>query len=153
MTRTLAEADRVAAVCVGLHVRRASRVLTQIYDQALKPTGLVLSQFTVLVAVHQGRSASVGQLAERLLSDQTTLTRNLKILAKRQLVALAPGEDRRLKLVSLTAAGEQVLATALPLWATAQAAICQQLGSDKTEALLTLLAEVQILARSEDSIA
>lgn len=146
LTGALAEADRVATVCVGLHVRRASRVLTQIYDQALKPTGLVLSQFTLLVAVHQGHCASVGQLADRLLSDQTTLTRNLKILAKRQLVALRPGTDRRLKLVSLTAEGEQALAAALPLWAEAQAATYQQLGADKTEALLTLLAEVQGLA-------
>ena len=115
-TSQLAIADQIPATCMGLHIRRASRILTQIYDSALRPASLVLNQFTLLVAIHLFEAVPITQLAQELFTDQTTLTRNIKLLEKRGLVVINPGTDRRIKLVSLTVAGKVTLEQAIPLW-------------------------------------
>jgi len=139
----LAEVSQVPATCMGMHVRRASRIVTQIYDAALRPVGLVLNQFTLLVAIQLVESTPITRLAQELFTDQTTLTRNLKLLEKRGLVVIEPGEDRRVKLVSLTAEGQAVLAQALPLWEQAQAEVMRHFGQQKGQTLLSLLSEVK----------
>jgi DNA-binding MarR family transcriptional regulator len=139
---SLAEVCQVPATCMGMHVRRASRIVTQVYDAALRPVGLVLNQFTLLVAIHLMESTSITQLAQELFTDQTTLTRNLKLLETRGLVAIAPGEDRRVRLVSLTVQGQAVLAQAMPLWEQAQAEVMQHFGQQKWQTLLSLLSDV-----------
>lgn len=141
----LAEVSQVPATCMGMHVRRASRIMTQVYDAALRPVGLVLNQFTLLVSIHLLESTPITRLAQELFTDQTTLTRNLKLLEKRGLVAIEPGEDRRVKLVSLTAKGQVVLAQAFPLWEQAQAEVMQQFGQQKWQTLLSLLSDVKAL--------
>jgi DNA-binding MarR family transcriptional regulator len=110
---------------MGMHVRRASRIITQVYDAALRPVGLVLSQFTLLVCINLMVSVPITRLAQELYMDQTTLTRNLKLLEQRGLVAIDPGEDRRVKLVSLTVEGRSILAQAMPLWEQAQAQVME----------------------------
>jgi DNA-binding MarR family transcriptional regulator len=135
--------SQVPATCMGMHVRRASRLVTQVYDAALRPVGLALNQFTLLSAIYLFQSTSITRLAQELFTDQTTITRNLKILEKRGLVEIEPGGDRRLKLVSLTAEGQALLDRAIPLWDEAQARLMQQFGQLKWQALLSLLSEVK----------
>lgn len=135
--------SQVPATCMGMHVRRASRIMTQVYDAALRPVGLVLNQFTLLVSIHLIESVPITRLAQELFTDQTTLTRNLKLLEKRGWVAISPGKDRRVKLVSLTAAGQAVLAQAIPLWEQAQAEVMQHFGQQKWQTLLSLLSDVK----------
>ena len=141
----LAQLRTIPATCMGMHIRRASRIVTQIYDEALRPTGLVLNQFTLLVAIHLAGSTSQARLAQELFTDQTTLTRNLKLLEKRRLIEMQPGEDRRVRLVSLTPEGQVALANALPLWEQAQAEVIERFGQEQSKALLSLLAEAPIL--------
>lgn len=131
--------------CMGMHIRRASRIVTQIYDAALRPVGLVLNQFTLLVAIHLVESIPVTRLAQELFTDQTTLTRNLKVLKKRGLIIIEPGEDRRVRLVSLTPEGRAVLAQALPLWEQAQAEVKVRFGQQRSQELLSLLCDTQFL--------
>ncbi|MGA7936254.1 MAG: MarR family transcriptional regulator [Kovacikia sp.] len=142
----LAIAHQVPATCMGLHVRRASRILTQLYDAAFRPVGLVQTQFTLLVAIHLLEPVPITQLAQKLFTDQTTLTRNIKLLEKRGWVAINPGDDRRIKLVSLTIEGQTVLDQALPLWEQAQTQVIQHFGHQKWQTLLSLLAEVKALS-------
>lgn len=134
---------QVPATCMGMHIRRASRIITQMYDSALRPVNLALNQFTLLVAIHLAESTPITRLAQELFTDQTTLTRNLKLLEKRRLVAIEPGADRRVKLVSLTAEGQAVLAQALPLWEQTQAKLKQQFGPEKWQTLLALLSDIK----------
>lgn len=138
--------SQVPATCMGLHIRRASRIITQVYDAALRPVDLVLSQFTLLVCINLMESAQINRLAQELYTDQTTLTRNLKLLKQRGLVSIDPGADRRVKLVSLTAEGREILAQALPLWEQAQAQVMQQLDRQEWQTLLSLLSEVKKLS-------
>jgi DNA-binding MarR family transcriptional regulator len=142
----LAIANQVPANCMGLHIRRASRILTQVYDAALRPTGLEVNQFTLLVAIHLFESVPITQLAQELFADQTTMTRNVKLLEKQGLVAITPGKDRRIKLVSLTTEGQAVLTLALPLWEQAQMKLMQHFGEQKWQTLLSLLSEVKTLS-------
>ena len=135
--------SQIPATCMGLHIRRASRIITQVYDAALRPLELVVNQFTLLASIHLFESVPITRLAQELFVDQTTLTRNLKLLEKRGLVAIKPGEDRRVKWVSLTIEGETVLAEALPLWEQAQAEVKRHFGQQDWQTLLSLLSEVK----------
>jgi DNA-binding MarR family transcriptional regulator len=139
----LAVVNQVPAACMGLHVRRASRILTQVYDAALRPAGLVQNQFTLLVAIYVLEPVPITHLAQELFADQTTITRNIKLLEKRGLVVIDTGEDRRIKLVSLTIEGQTALAQAIPLWEKAQAELMQQFGEQKWQTLLSLLSDVK----------
>lgn len=142
----LAEVSQVPATCMGMHVRRASRIVTQVYDSALHPVGLGVNQFTLLAAIHLMESATITHLAQELFTDQTTLTRNLKLLEKRGLVVIHPGEDRRVKLASLTAEGKAILAQAVPLWEQAQASVREHMGQQQWQTLLSLLSELKTLS-------
>jgi DNA-binding MarR family transcriptional regulator len=141
----LAGVRQVPLTCMGLHVRRASRILTQAYNEALRPVGLVSNQFTLLVAIHLMGATAIGTLAQELFTDQTTLTRNLKLLATKGLIKIEAGEDRRVRIVSLTDRGSEVLAQALPLWEQVQVELTDRFEPQKWQTLLSLLADITTL--------
>jgi DNA-binding MarR family transcriptional regulator len=131
--------------CACANLRGAARAVTRLYDEILRPSGLQATQFTVLVKIAVAGSTPVTQLAEGLVMDRTTLTRNLKPLEKQGLIQVNSGEDQRLRLVSLTESGQQALAKALPLWEKAQAQAVNTLGAERFGALLT---DLSAIARS-----
>jgi len=141
--------EQIPATCLGLHVRRASRILTQIYDEALVPVGLALNQFSLLVAIQLLDSVAITQLAQELFMDQSTLSRNLKPLEREGWVAISPGRDRRRRLVTLTPSGQRLLEQAIPLWEQVQKNLLEHYGQQNWQALLTLLAETRCLRQSE----
>jgi DNA-binding MarR family transcriptional regulator len=143
----LARVRQVPLTCMGLHVRRASRILTQAYNEALRPVGLVSNQFTLLVAINLMGATAIGTLAQQLFTDQTTLTRNLKLLAANGLIKIEAGEDRRVRIVSLTDRGSEVLVLALPLWEQVQSDLADRFGISKWQTLLSLLADITSLDR------
>jgi DNA-binding MarR family transcriptional regulator len=102
--------------CAAFNLRRASRVVTQLYDAGLAATGVRSTQFTILVALAKTQPASIGALAETTLMDQTTMTRNLRLMARLGLVDVPARGAKREKLVRLTAKGERMLAKAVPVW-------------------------------------
>src|SRR5436305_6837724 len=132
--------------CACATIRRTDRVLTQFYDEILAPSGLYVTQFTLLAALTEAAPATINRLAKILVMDRTTLTRNLEVLAKQRLVRIDEGEDRRTRLVHLTQEGEQALRRAWPLWQEAQARIEHALGQERLEGLLTDLREVRAAA-------
>ena len=102
-----AKTRQVAAGCSCGSLRRASRAVTQLYDGVLQPSGLKATQFTLLVAAARLKAAPISLMAEALVMDRTTLTRNLKPLVKDGLLAVEPGEDRRSRWIRLTPQGPQ----------------------------------------------
>jgi DNA-binding MarR family transcriptional regulator len=144
---SLARVSQVPLTCMGLHVRRASRILTQAYNDALRPLGLVSSQFTLLVAIDLMGATPIGTLAQQLFTDQTTLTRNLKLLATKGLIKIETGEDRRVRIVSLTDRGLAVLAEAIPIWEQVQADLADRFEPQKWQTLLSLLSDITALDR------
>jgi DNA-binding MarR family transcriptional regulator len=135
---TTSEARR----CACATIRRTDRVITQFYDEILAPSGLYVTQFTTLATLAEAAPITINRLAELLVMDRTTLTRNLELLTKQQLVRIEEGQDRRMRLVFLTQEGEQAPRRAWPLWQEAQARIERALGRERFEGLLTDLSAV-----------
>lgn len=109
-------------------LRKASRSVTQLYDNMLRPSGLRSTQFHILAEVYGAGEATVSELAKRLVIDQTTLTRGLALLERDGLLKSNPKPDARLKAVQLTKKGEQTLMAALPLWKAAQQQMLELIG-------------------------
>lgn len=137
-----------AAGCACAHLRRAARLVTQLYDGALRPSGLRATQFTLLMATHHLEPAPLTRLARIVAMDRTTLTRNLEPLEAQALIRTRTGGDRRVREVSLTDRGRDALARALPLWERAQARVTRRLGPTRLARLLEDLWAVGAVAGS-----
>ncbi len=150
-------ARMIAGECPGMRVRAASRLLTRVYDEALRPLGIQASQLSVLVAVAMfgEEGAAMAGIARVLVMDPTTLTRNVRPLERSGLLRVARSpEDARRRIVFLTRAGERMVEAAGPLWKQALARIDAALGARRVEALREQLAEIIALApRLEGGVA
>lgn len=122
--------------CVCFNLRKTARWVTQLYDEALRPTGLRATQFSLLSVTNYLGTATINQIADVMVMDRTTLTRNLKPLESQGYLRIHPGKDRRQREVTLRAAGRRILDQALPLWEGAQTHVVQSLGKDRTSRLL-----------------
>lgn len=129
-TPPISTLQEVAATCACLQVRRAARAVTRLYDQTLRPVDLKITQFTVLIAVSLAGSLSITELAEHLGMERTTLTRNLRPLERRGVLEISPEGYRRVRTATITSAGRELVAQALPLWQKAQTALRVQLGPE-----------------------
>lgn len=136
---------REVSACTGLRLRRTARSVTRIYDEALAGAGLTINQFGLLAQLYgwhlqNERDPSIGQLAERLGLDATTLNRALKPLIAEGLVeAGRDADDHRVRTTCLTDAGRSRLGRATKAWQGAQASISDGLGHEATLALNALL--------------
>jgi DNA-binding MarR family transcriptional regulator len=133
-------------VCMCATVRRASRALTQLYDETLRPLGLRATQFTILQALSRTGELSQGDLGQILAMDSTTLTRTLRIMRREGWIAERRGEDRRERLLRLAKDGRYQFNRALPYWEKAQARLGRELGEKRWHNLLTFTDEVTALA-------
>ncbi len=136
----------VGHLCMCSNLRRAARAITQLYDRRLKPSGLRATQLAVLVAARAMDAVPVTRMAAGLGMDRTTLTRNLRPLARRGLVEVRSSQDARVREVRLTERGRATLARALPLWERAQSAVAKSLGEARLRRLLSELADVATLS-------
>lgn len=141
-----AKYTEVAAKCACFNIRKASRAITQLYDEILKPSKLLATQFTLLVGISVASSATITRLAQELVMDRTTLTRNLKPLERQKLIRIEPGQDQRTRIVTLTVKGYEALAQAIPYWEQAQACVVEGLGQPRWRNLLAELSDSVSLA-------
>jgi DNA-binding MarR family transcriptional regulator len=130
------------AMCTCANLRKTTRVVTQAYNDALRPVGLRATQFTVLAKLARKGKAPLSQLAEALVMDRTTLTRNLKPLERRELIRIESEEDQRVRYISLTDAGKQVFEDALPQWQQVQMQIYSRLGQKRWSGFMGDLSEM-----------
>jgi DNA-binding MarR family transcriptional regulator len=108
--------------CLCMHARRAARAIARRYDKALRPAGLTSGQFSILMSLNRPEPPGMGDVADLLALDRTTLTANLKPLERRGLVrASVDPADKRGRRLALTDEGRDALAAAVPLWRQAQA--------------------------------
>ena len=114
--------------CACQNLRRATRVVTRIYDQELRRTGLEITQFGLLTALAKVGEANQKRLSAGFAMDSTTLTRTLRPLLKQGWVRTRRGKDRRERLFTLAAAGRQQLAMAQPYWERAEQRLRRELG-------------------------
>src|SRR5690349_14258023 len=131
LTRTI-----VRLPCACANLRRAARLVTQMYEEALRPTGVTGPQFTLLQALKLAPGMSQKQMAELLGMDSTTLTRTLALLRKRGWLSATPAADRRALRLGLTRAGEKEYERVLPYWQSAQKRFKQAVGDPEWNTLI-----------------
>ncbi len=135
-------------VCACFNMRKAARAITQLYDDVLRPSDLRVTQFSILAVTRRLEPVTVTRLAEETVTDRTTLTRNLRLLTRRRLVRVTPGQDRREREVTLTDRGRAALAQAYPLWKSVQSQVAQRLGRERFRRMLSDLAATVAVSRS-----
>ena len=136
------------AACTCANLRKAARVITQRYEAALQPTGLKATQFTVLATLAKCGDLPLTHLAEALVLDRTTLTRNLKPLIGQGLVTIGNERDQRVRRIKLTAKGSKAFKDALPRWEEVQLRVVAGLGHKRWSGFLDDLAATIAEARS-----
>lgn len=125
--------------CYCISLRRASTKLTNIYNRHLKPTGLSVTQYSLLSAIRDLDTCSVTSLADYIGLERTTLVRTLKPVLKRGLVIDLSGDGERDRQIRLSEEGHSLLTEARGYWAQAQDEINQVIGQDQSNQLLDLL--------------
>lgn len=128
--------------CNCLAARKASRYLTAAYDQALSPANLRATQFSILYKLAKDGPLTIGELADAMAMDRTTLSSNLKPLERDGLLEMVPGQDRRVKMVVITKDGLSRYRMALPLWQAVQQEFEGSYGEKRAEQLRNSLRNV-----------
>ena len=135
-----------AAPCTCSRLRRAARAVTQLYDDALEPVGLRVTQLSLLRTLQrQGTLTHRRARRQRILLDRTALSRNLDPLVERKLVAIVPGRDARTREVTLTRQGVAALAAAAPHWERAQREVTRHVGRERLDGLYEVLRDMEAL--------
>ncbi len=134
MTRRVAklttgqDRDRLSP-CVCSTLRMVTRAVTQLYDDVLRPSGLRVTQFSILATIARLGEANLKALQDTLAIDQTTLTRSLALLEREGVIERGSHPDGRIKAMRLTSKGRRALEAARPLWARAQEKVLRELGT------------------------
>ena len=134
-------------VCACANLRRATRMVTQAYDAALRPVGLRATQFTMLSVLAKRGQIRQSKFADILGMDGTTLTRNLQPLLKNEWIQIDREEDQRVRLISITKPGRRVLDQAVPLWRQVQSRFVMGLGDEQWSGFLGTLATAADIAQ------
>jgi len=132
----------VGKACVCGNLRKASRLISQTYDEFLRPSGLKATQLALSMTVRGFGRTTVSKLAGWSIMDRTTVARNLKLLEKKGFVNIKPGEDQRERIVTITDQGSEALLSGLPLWEKAQHHVAEIIGEDKTNHIVKELSQM-----------
>jgi DNA-binding MarR family transcriptional regulator len=127
--------DKVANECVAVRLRMLNRVITNIYDDALRSLDLRVSQMNILVAAAKMGTARPMEVCERLHLDVSTLSRNVERMKTRGWLEVVPDADGRSQPFRLTPQGRKLLEKAVPAWRVAQQHVKRVLGVGFVEQL------------------
>ena len=127
--------DKVASECVAVRLRMLNRVITNVYDDALRHLDLKVSQMNILVAAAKMGTARPHQICEYLHLDVSTLSRNVERMKARGWLEVVPDEDGRSQPFRLTPRGRKLLEKAVPAWSEAQQQVKKALGDRFVEQL------------------
>ena len=122
------QVDRIAASCIAVRLRLLNRVVTNLYDDALRPLGLKVSQLNVLVVTAKLGVARPARVSELLHLDLSTLSRNVDRMMARGWLEAVPEEDARTQPFRLTDRGRRLLERAVAAWEKAQEQAAELLG-------------------------
>jgi DNA-binding MarR family transcriptional regulator len=127
-TEQKAMIDKVAGECIAVRLRMLNRVVTNVYDDALRPLDLKVSQMNILVAAAKMGTARPADVCEYLHLDVSTLSRNVERMRARGWLEVVPSEDGRSQPFRLTPPGRRLLEKAIPAWSQAQQKVKKMLG-------------------------
>jgi DNA-binding MarR family transcriptional regulator len=130
--------------CLMTRTRRISRVVTSLFDQALRPYGLSSSQFSLLVLIARMNGASRAEIGRANHQERSTSTRNLQLVLDQGWAEEIMPEKGRSRPIMISKAGRELLAQAMPAWRAAQVKAKQLLGVDGASAIVQLSAGLPV---------
>ncbi|MGH7137511.1 MAG: MarR family winged helix-turn-helix transcriptional regulator, partial [Pirellulales bacterium] len=125
-----ASIDTIAKTCIAVRLRSLNRVVTNFYDDALRPLGLKVSQLNILAVTAKLGLVRPAQVCDILQLDASTLSRNVERMRAHGWLQVVPDEDARAQLFRLTTKGKRLIAKAVPLWEEAQLQAGELLGDE-----------------------
>jgi DNA-binding MarR family transcriptional regulator len=130
MDKTPTSIDAIAKSCIAVRLRRLNRVVTNFYDDALRPLGLKVSQLNILIAAARLGLARPGRVCDYLHLDASTLSRNVERMRARGWLEVVPEEDARAQPFRLTSQGRKLIEKAVPAWEEAQRRATELMGAE-----------------------
>jgi DNA-binding MarR family transcriptional regulator len=130
MDRLTSSIDTIAKTCVAVRLRLLNRVVTNLYDDALRPLGLKVSQLNILIATAKLGVARPNQVCKILHLETSTLSRNVERMRVHGWLEVVPGEDARFQPFRLTPQGKRMIEKAVPGWEKAQRQATELLGCE-----------------------
>ena len=137
--------------CLNANLRKASRAILSMYMDEMRGSDLQGTQFTLLSTISGFGKVKITELASFMTMDQTTVTRNINVLKKGGYVGVVPGEDKRTRVVQLTAKGESAVHETYPMWLEAQTKLWEQLGEKKAASFLQIAQEIVDISEKRET--
>jgi DNA-binding MarR family transcriptional regulator len=137
--------DAIARDCISVRLRLLNRVVTNLYDDALRPLGLKVSQLNILVVTAKLGLAQPAKVCDLLKLDTSTLSRNVERMRGRGWLEIVPAEDAREQPFRLTVQGTRLLHRAFPTWKRAQKKATELLGEDGLALLAKMAKKLRML--------
>lgn len=138
----------ISGHCIASRVRQLNRVMTALYDEALRKTGLTINQLNVLVFVAMHGSPTAGALARYLQMDASTVSRTIERMRKDSLLLIREGADARTRELRLSPKGEEMIVKAMPYWRKAQKKAQKLLGTFRTGAIASAVRTLRTTDRN-----
>src|SRR5215510_10583630 len=139
-------AENTSATCLSTRIRQLNRIITRVYDDAMRPLGITASQFTLLTQLAQQDGITAVEIGHTLDIEKSTLSRNLKRLLKDGHITMDPPAGRRGRGLHLTPKGQSVIYKAYPVWKEAQSKTMRVMGPESRTTLDDLLTQAEKLA-------
>ena len=127
----------IAAECVAMRSRRVARIVSRIFDDALRPHGMTAGQLNLMVGIVLSGEVRPGDLARTFDMEKSTISRNLQRLAEQKWIRIAEGDDARSQIVTITDRGERAVQDAYPAWRAAQKEAKAAVGDTLVEAFVS----------------
>ena len=138
-------AETTAGACLATRVRQLSRIITRVYDDAMRPLGITASQYTLLAQLAARDSITAVEIGHELDIEKSTLSRNLKRLLVLGHILMDPPAGRRGRGLHLTPKGQAILKDAFPIWQDAQTRAVSAMGAESRNVLDGLLSQAEKL--------
>ncbi len=139
-------AESTANACLATRVRQLSRIVTRVYDDAMRPLGITASQYTLLAQLAARDAITAVEIGHELDIEKSTLSRNLKRLLALGHISMDPPAGRRGRGLHLTPKGQAILKDAFPIWQDSQKRAFTVMGAESRNTLDTLLHHAEKLA-------
>ena len=150
----LEQCSQALATSACVNLRKSTRAVTRWFDEELEPCGLRSTQLAILLIIAVTERPTQSRVARDLVMDNSTVSRNLKLLEGEGLIRTTSARSSRFKIVSLTPKGMESIREAIPLWARTQKAFVAQFGEERWDDVLDSLARtissVRVVTQSTD---
>jgi len=140
--RLALDKESLGAKCVMFHLRRSTRVVSKLYSGILADIGLESTHFSALMIISRLGPLSISDIAKKMGLERTSMSRNLKPIARKHLIDISDSGHGRARQVEITKKGREALAEAIPQWEAAQANLRSLIGDEDTDTLITLLIRI-----------